>query len=114
MNLKEINAYNHGTAIDITLQFLGDPADYGNNEYFSKTVTLYVDLEAPIINITNLVNLSGLSMDDVRNVLESGKYNTSKTEGVLRYFAFAVDYDRVVFDTYDYLDKLIGFRFGDA
>ena len=28
--------------------------------------------------------------------------------------AFAVDYDRVVFDTYDYLDKLIGFRFGDA
>lgn len=28
--------------------------------------------------------------------------------------AFAVDYDRIVFDTYDYLDKLIGFRFGDA
>ena len=28
--------------------------------------------------------------------------------------AFSVDYDRVVFDTYDYLDKLIGFRFGDA
>ncbi len=28
--------------------------------------------------------------------------------------AYAVDYDRVVFDTYDYLDKLIGFRFGDA
>ena len=28
--------------------------------------------------------------------------------------AFAVDYDRVVVDTYDYLDKLIGFRLGDA
>lgn len=28
--------------------------------------------------------------------------------------AFSVDYDRIVFDTYDYLDKLIGFRFGDA
>lgn len=29
-------------------------------------------------------------------------------------YAFAVDYDRVVVDTYDYLDKLIGFRLGDA
>lgn len=28
--------------------------------------------------------------------------------------AYAVDYDMVVFDTYDYLDKLIGFRFGDS
>lgn len=28
--------------------------------------------------------------------------------------AFAVDYDRIVVDTYDYLDKLIGFRLGDA
>lgn len=28
--------------------------------------------------------------------------------------AFAVDYDRVVVDTYDYLDKLIGFRLGDS
>lgn len=28
--------------------------------------------------------------------------------------AFMVDYDRVVFDTYDYLDKLIGFRLGDS
>lgn len=28
--------------------------------------------------------------------------------------AFKVDYDRVVFDTYDYLDKLIGFRLGDS
>ena len=28
--------------------------------------------------------------------------------------AFIVDYDRVVVDTYDYLDKLIGFRLGDA
>lgn len=28
--------------------------------------------------------------------------------------AFAVEYDRVVVDTYDYLDKLIGFRLGDA
>lgn len=28
--------------------------------------------------------------------------------------AFQVDYDRVVFDTYDYLDKLIGFRLGDS
>lgn len=28
--------------------------------------------------------------------------------------AFLVDYDRVVVDTYDYLDKLIGFRLGDA
>lgn len=28
--------------------------------------------------------------------------------------AFAVDYNRVVVDTYDYLDKLIGFRLGDA
>ena len=29
-------------------------------------------------------------------------------------YAFAVDYDSVVVDTYDYLDKLIGFRLGDA
>lgn len=29
-------------------------------------------------------------------------------------YAFAVDYDRIVVDTYDYLDKLIGFRLGDA
>ena len=29
-------------------------------------------------------------------------------------YAFAVDYDRVVVDTYDYLDKLIGFRLGDS
>lgn len=29
-------------------------------------------------------------------------------------YAFAVDYDRVVVDTYDYLDKLIGFRLGDC
>ena len=29
-------------------------------------------------------------------------------------YAFAVDYDRVVVDTYDYLDKLLGFRLGDA
>ena len=28
--------------------------------------------------------------------------------------AFSVDYDRVVVDTYDYLDKLLGFRLGDA
>lgn len=28
--------------------------------------------------------------------------------------AFIVDYDHVVVDTYDYLDKLIGFRMGDA
>ena len=28
--------------------------------------------------------------------------------------AFIVDYDQVVVDTYDYLDKLIGFRLGDA
>lgn len=28
--------------------------------------------------------------------------------------AFVVDYDRVVVDTYDYLDKLLGFRLGDA
>ena len=28
--------------------------------------------------------------------------------------AFAVDYDQIVVDTYDYLDKLIGFRLGDA
>lgn len=25
-----------------------------------------------------------------------------------------VDYDRIMFDTYDYLDKLIDFRFGDV
>ena len=31
-----------------------------------------------------------------------------------RTLAFAVEYDRVVVDTYDYLDKLIGFRLGDA
>lgn len=28
--------------------------------------------------------------------------------------AFLVEYDRIVVDTYDYLDKLIGFRLGDA
>ena len=28
--------------------------------------------------------------------------------------AFSVEYDRIVVDTYDYLDKLIGFRLGDA
>ena len=89
---NNINAYYNNAEIKFTLQFNGIKDDYGNNSnYFSKTIILKVDLEAPVVNISNLISLTGLSETDLRSHVNGNIYNTSKTEGILRYFAYTVD-----------------------
>lgn len=83
--------YYHGSTIDITLQYNGNAKDYLDHTYFSKTVSIVVDLEAPIVNLNSLVYTTGLSFNDLRDYVDGKKYNTSKTEGDLRYFAFTLD-----------------------
>lgn len=95
INLKNIDttgidAYKDGSKINIKLQFNGDEKDY-DSKYFSKTVTLVVDLSAPTANISRLIAQTGLSHDDLREYRDGNKFNISKQDGDVRYFAFNVD-----------------------
>ena len=91
LDLDNIGAYTDGCEINITLQFNGREEDYNNNDYFSKTVKLVVDLQAPVSNVTNLVSTTGLSFYGLRTYIEGKKYNTSLTSGLMRYYSFTVD-----------------------
>ncbi len=86
LKLSDIGAYKNGTQVEITLQYIGniDP------QYSSKTSTVIIDTQAPLTNITNLVNQTGLSFKDLRNS-ENSKYNTSQSTGLFANYAFVVD-----------------------
>ena len=93
LNLQEIGGFVDGTEIKLTLQFKGEAKDYADPEYFAKTVTLMVDLEAPVNNIQSLIQTTGLGASDLREYIsgEYNKYNTSKSSGLLKYYAYIVD-----------------------
>lgn len=92
LSASNIQGYYNDSEIAITLQFNGEQEDYNNSEYFSKTIILKVDLQAPLYNITNLIKTTGLTFQDLRAYADtSNKYNISQTSGMLRYFAFNVD-----------------------
>lgn len=91
LDIESLGAYVDGTDVYLTLQFNGKQEDYNNNEYFSKTVCLKVDLKAPIYNVGNLVEKTGLSFYDLRYYKEGYKFNTSVNNGLFRYFSFTVE-----------------------
>lgn len=94
LNLKEINgAFINGNVVDITLQFNGEKEDYNNQAYFSKTTSVIIDLEAPISNITSLIEQTGLSFTTLREY-KSGygnRYNMSKSDGLLANYSYVLD-----------------------
>lgn len=95
INLKNINGYNFyidNQNIEITLQFVGNEREY-SQEYFSKTVTLKIDLQAPLVNITNLIKNTGLAFSDLRQYTQTDdyKYNISKNSGLAKHFAYTLD-----------------------
>ena len=93
-NLSDLGLYNDNTVVDITLQFKGEQKDYIDQRYFAKTVRLIVDLQAPLDNLTRLVELTGLSGSKLREYVSGqfNKYNVSAKTGLLKNFAYTVDY----------------------
>ncbi|MDY2695668.1 MAG: hypothetical protein SOV27_00720 [Eubacteriales bacterium] len=98
INLSELSgAFVNDAQTNITLQFNGNKEDYSNLAYFSKTTTIKVDLEAPIKNVSSLVNLTGLKFVDLReyysasNEDNSNRYNMSKSTGLFANYAYILD-----------------------
>lgn len=101
INLNELKAYNDQTKITFTMQYEGKESDY-NTGKFKTSRTVIIDTTAPQKNINNLVSLSEINYDYVRDV--QLKYNTSVATGLYKYFAFAVDVNNFanIFDLNSY------------
>ena len=98
------NFYRNGNYIDITMQF----ENHNNSYYETVTKRIYIDTQAPYINIENLVNNviensyspNLISYDDLRtrtnglnvntNANNETVYNISTDSGVFRYFSYSV------------------------
>lgn len=91
LDLEALGAYVDNTDVYITLQFNGKKEDYNNSEYFSKTVQLRIDLQAPVYNVGKLTTSTGLSFYDLRRYGDDYRYNSSVNTGLFRYFAYTVD-----------------------
>ncbi len=94
LDLASINAYKDGTKLEITLQFNGNKEDYNDSKYFSTTITLMVDIQAPSYNIATLIAQTGLSYSDLRTSTKNefgAVCDISQNTGLFKYFSYTVD-----------------------
>ena len=93
VDLSQINgAYNHNSTITFNMHYEGRESDY-NQGQFSTSRSIKIDIVAPTENLNRLISLNGVNTNDVRTVVD--KYNTSKNEGLYRYYSFAVDVSQI-------------------
>ncbi len=106
LNLELLNIYENGAYVDITMQYKNH-----SDEYYDKvTKRINVDLSAPNVNITNLVNKSAASayisslsnsslriwktaLDGTATNLNNTSYNISNSTGNFAYYSYTVTAD---------------------
>ena len=114
INLSKLGVYKNGAYVDITMQYKNHENSKVGDTYLYEKITkrIFVDLEAPSTNITNLVNktiannmLAPLTASALRSYykatndsttnLKETSYNVSATLPPFEYFSYFVSKDFV-------------------